>query len=204
MALEHPLLLATVMEQAVKAGQAQQEFRKTKERLASSRHHVDRLVNMIWRTTSRQTDVQWFSQRYMLERLSDELARVERHQVPLTLAIGQIKPADDIEEPVPDLTMQLIARSKRRCDVAGQYGLEQFMLLMVHTPIEGGVQCCRRLQKSIEEPAEPLPGPHAGLHAYFGVSGTATGKMSSVALLRAAEQNLEAARANAAEHVVVD
>jgi diguanylate cyclase (GGDEF)-like protein len=204
MALEHPLLLATVMEQAVKAGQAQQEFRKTKERLASSRHHVDRLVNMIWRTTSRQTDVQWFSQRYMMERLGDELARVERHQVPLTLAIGEIKPAEQVEEPVPDLTMQLIARSKRRCDVAGQYGLEQFMLLMVHTPIEGGLQCCRRLQKSIEQPAEPLPGPHAGLHAYFGVSGTATGKMSSVALLRAAEQNLEAARANAAEHVVVD
>ena len=111
MALEHPLLLATVMEQAIKAGEARLEFRKTKERLASSRHHVDRLVNMIWRTTSRQPEVQWFSQRYMMERLSDELARVERHQVPLTLAIGQVRPTAKTEANVPDLTMQLIARS---------------------------------------------------------------------------------------------
>lgn len=202
MALEHPLLLATVMEQAVKTSEARLEFSRTKERLSSSRHHVDRLVNMIWRTTSRQTEMQWFSQRYMMERLSEELARVERHQVPLSLAIGEIKPTSDAQETVPDLTMQLIGRSKRRCDVAGQYGLDGFMLLMVHTPIEGGIQCCRRLQKSIEEPAEPLAGPHADLHAYFGVSGTATGKMSSVSLLRAAEQGLEAARASTAEHVV--
>jgi PleD family two-component response regulator len=78
------------------------------------------------------------------------------------------------------------------------------MLLMVHTPIKGGIHCCRRLQQAIEHPSEPLPGPHAGLHAYFGVSSTATGKTSSVALLRSAEQNLEAARTDDKERLVVD
>ena len=48
------------------------------------------------------------------------------------------------------------------------------------------------------------PAPHAGLHAYFGVSGTMSGKSSSVALLRSAEQNLEAARMDYRERMVAD
>src|SRR5947209_12076699 len=59
------------------------------------------------------------------------------------------------------------SQGKRRCDVAGQYGLGGFMLLMVHTPIKGAIHCCRRLQKSIEHPEGELPGPHVDLHAYF-------------------------------------
>ncbi len=208
MALEHPPLLVTAMSQAIKSAELRLSCRKAKERLAETRLHVDRLVNMIWRTTSRQADVQWFSQRYMLERLSEELARVERHQVPLTVAIGEIQPPKDesaSEHPgVPDWAMETIAKGKRRCDVAGQYGLGGFMLLMVHTPIKGGVDCCRRLQKFIEHPKEVLAAPHSGMQAFFGVSSTATGKLSSVALLRAAEQNLESARADAKERIVVD
>jgi PleD family two-component response regulator len=207
MALEHPPLLAAALDQASKIGELRQSCRKTKERLTESRQHVDRLVNMIWRTGARRAETQWFSQRYMLERLSEELARVERHQVPLTLAIGELQaaPGADVEQgPVlPDWTMDLIIRGKRRCDVAGQYGLGGFMILMVHTPLQGGINCCRRLQKTLEHPQEPLPGPHVGWHAYFGVSGTSTGKMSAAAMLRAAEQNLDAARADERERIVV-
>jgi PleD family two-component response regulator len=208
MALEHPSLLATVMNQALKTAEMRLGYQRAKERLSESRQHVDRLVNMIWRTTSRQADVPWFSQRSMLERLQEELARVERHRVPLTLAVGEIQPAHDesAEDPptMPDWAIALIARSKRRCDVVGQYGVGGFMLLMVQTPIKGGMQCCRRLQKFIEHAREPMPGPHAGLQAYFGVSSTMAGKMTSESLLRAAEQNLEAARVDARERMVAD
>jgi len=208
LALEHPPLLATVLNQALQYSEMRHNFAKTKERLAESRKHVDRLVNMIWRTTARQADVHWFSQRYMLERLGEELSRVERHQVPLTLALGEIQPTEtttvEDQSTLPDWAMQMIAKGKRRSDVAGQYGVGGFMLLMVHTPIKGGIYCCRRLLKSIEHPKDPPQGPHKGLHAYFGVSGTATGKTTAVAILRSAEQNLEAARADAREHVVAD
>jgi len=208
MALDHPPLLATAMEQAFKYGDMHLRYGKTKERLTETRLHVDRLVNMLWRSTARQTDVQWFSQRCMLERLSEELARVERHQIPLTLALGEIQPSEEDSSEsgrtVPDWAMELIAKGKRRCDVAGQYGLGGFMLLIVQTPIKGGIHCCRRLQKSIEHPRESLRGPHAGVHAFFGVSSTATGKTSAVTLLRSAEQNLEAARADNQERLVVD
>ncbi len=208
MALENPQLLGTAMEQALKIADVRLNYRKTKEKLVESRQHVDRLVNMIWRTTQRQADVSWFSQRSMLERFSEELARAERHQVPLTLAIGEVQAAAEDERApevaVPEWTMTAIARGKRKCDVAGQYGLGGFMLLMVHTPIKGGIHCCRRLQQAIEHPKEPMPGPHAGLHAYFGISSTASGKTSPVALLRCVEQNLDAARLDAKERLVVD
>ena len=207
MALEHPPLLATVMEQALQNAQLRQSYRKAKDGLSQARQHVNRLVNMIWRSSSRPTEMQWFTQRNMLERLSEELARVERHQVPLSVAIGELKttPEDTEEGPaLPDWAMDMIAKGKRRCDVVGQYGPNGFMLLMVHTPIKGGVHCCRRLQKFLEHPQVPLPGPHIKLNAFFGVSSTATGKLSSVALLRSAEQNLEAAREDIEERIVVD
>src|SRR5437764_433036 len=60
---------------------------------------------------------------------------------------------------LPEWTMDVIAKGKRRSDVAGQYGPDGFMLLMMHTPIKGGIHCCRRLQKAIEHAQETLPGP---------------------------------------------
>ncbi len=207
MVMAHPLLLITAMEQALKAGALRQNQRQTRSRLLETRQHVDRLVNMIWRTTQRQAEVHWFSQRYMMERLSEELARAERHQVPLTLALGEVQPVENKPDDsglMPDWTLSAIANGKRRSDVAGQYGMDGFMLLMVHTPVKGGLLCCRRLQQAIEHPQEALPGPHADLHAYFGISGTAAGKMSAASILRCAEQNLEAARADAKERLVVD
>jgi diguanylate cyclase (GGDEF)-like protein len=209
MVLEQPALLATVMDRALETAEMRLGYKRAKDHLIESRQHVDRLVNMIWRTTSRQADVTWHSQRSMLERLQEELARAERHRVPLSLAVGEIQPAEVNESAgdtptVPDWAMAMISRSKRRCDVVGQYGIGGFMLLMVHTPIKGGIQCCRRLQKFIEHAKERLAGPHTGLHAYFGVSSTMAGKMSASTLLRAAEQNLEAARADAGERMVAD
>ncbi len=208
MVMENPLLLVTALEHAFEIGALRQSQRQAKNRLFETRQHVDRLVNMIWRTTQRQAEVHWFGQRYMMERLSEELARAERHQVPLTLALGEVLPATS-ENPedsslIPDWTLNAIAKGKRRSDVAGQYGMDGFMLLMVHTPVKGGLLCCRRLQQAIEHPQEPLPGPHANLHAYFGISGTGEGKMSAASILRCAEQNLEAARVDAKERLVVD
>jgi diguanylate cyclase (GGDEF)-like protein len=208
MVMEHPLLLVTALEQAFSISALRQSQRQCKNRLIETRQHVDRLVNMIWRTTQRRAEIHWFSQRYMMERLSEELARAERHHVPLTLALGEVQSrAEDKPEEMglmPDWTLSAIAKGKRRSDVAGQYGMDGFMLLMVHTPVKGGLLCCRRLQQAIEHPQEPLPGPHAHLHAFFGISGTGDGKMSAAGLLRSAEQNLEAARADEKERLVVD
>src|SRR5215471_5369471 len=53
MAIEHPPLLAAALEEAVRSSVVRQGYRRTRERLADSRRHVDRLVNMMWRTSAR-------------------------------------------------------------------------------------------------------------------------------------------------------
>ena len=55
-------------------------------------------------------------------------------------------------------------RSKRRCDVAGQYGPQGFMLLLPQTPPEGAVHFCRRLQGLLDDvpPTDVFPNASAG------------------------------------------
>ena len=133
--------------------------------------------------------------------MQEEIARSERHSAPLTVALGEIRPIpgpDDgsTREPVlADWTTERITRAKRRCDVAGQYGLDGFMLLMVHTPGGGGVTCCRRLKQLLEAvPAIANHGPRGPVRADFGVASFADEAASAKGLLSCAEQRLEAAR----------
>ena len=118
-------------------------------------------VSMIWRTTPRQAEVSWFSQRYMMERLSEELARARALPSPY-LALGEVKAAmEDIPEEnatIPDWIVPTIAKGKRRCDVAGQYGLG-FMLLMVHTPIEGDSNAAGACNNPSSAPRSRCRGP---------------------------------------------
>ena len=140
-------MLAAGLDQAMSFCEMRFGYQRIKEQLAQSRRHTDCLVNLLWRTTPRSNEATWFPQRYMLERLSEELARTERHAIPLTMILGEVQQTGEGETSLPDWATNLIVRSKRRCDVAGQYGTNGFLLLLVHTTKEGAVNCCRRLQQ---------------------------------------------------------
>ena len=179
-------------------------YQRMKEQLAQSRRHNDCLVNLLWRSTPRSNDGTWFPQRYMLERLCEELARTERHGVPLTMVLGEVEPENDVVTPgMPDWAARVIIQSKRRCDVAGQYGTQGFLLLLVHTNQERAVSCCRRLQSILEEPPQTLQAPHR-LQSYFGVAGVGPGRNTPQSLLRHAEEKLEAARLSVKERIAAD
>jgi GGDEF domain-containing protein len=196
--LDRPAVLGAALERAAALRQQQRYTQHTSEQLGQCRRHIDRLVGVIWRAApAPDRNDQWYSQRHMLSRLEEELARKERHGVPLTLAIGDVEADDDHvlpeASPVADWTAEAITRSKRRCDVAGQYGLTGFLLLMVHTLKTGGLTCCRRLQKTLET-IEAGKGPAGPVRAYFGLASTSVGASKPHDLLRLAEQNLEMAR----------
>lgn len=191
--LAHPPLLHSVMQHAVHTRTALNSHERTREQLADCHRHVDRLVQMIWRVTPRQDD-SWYSQRHMLERLDEEAARCRRHQVPLSVAVGELQTTEDETPGLPDWAADLIVRGKRRSDIVGQYGPNGFLMLMVHTPKPGGVTCCRRLQEVLEHPAEIQAGPHAPVRSYFGLATASAEQSAPQSLLRIAEQNLEAAR----------
>lgn len=206
LALGHSGLLAAGLERALQQHQDRRRSKRWRDRLTQSRRHIDRLVNVVWRMTPRQGEQHWFSQRYMLERLQEELVRAERHKLPLTVALGEIRHPEHIqaEKPtLPEWTVDQIVRAKRRCDVAGQYGIGNFMLLMVQTPRPGGLTCIRRLQNALEQPPEPVPGPRPALRAYFGLTGFGKDRPSAAALLRAAEESLEDARRKSPERIAV-
>lgn len=196
MVLDHPPLLAATMKQAMQISDACQGFERTKKQLGETRQHVDRLVTMLWRQTPRKGEQQWYSQPYMLERLEEELARSERHKLPLSLAIGELADEETEEAPIdiPEWGTDLIVKKKRRCDVVGQYGPHGFMLLMVHTPKEGAEVCCKRLQQYFKHPSEELAGPFPSMRAFFGMTSVQGERRTPQELLRLAEQGLESAR----------
>ena len=113
----------------------------------------------------------------------------------------------DMSAPTPNpeagqWVAQRLNRVKRRCDVAGHYGLHGFLLLMVHTPGKGGLTCCRRLQRILEAPAATNAGPRGPVRACFGLASHGTQTASPQALLRTAEDHLEAARIGAGDRLV--
>jgi PleD family two-component response regulator len=205
MAMSHPPLMALSLDHARHVFEIKRSLARTKEQLGHARRHIDRLVTLMWRTTPRHSDGLWYSQPYMMERLQEELARAERHKAPLSLALGEIKTADEPEQGVlPDWSTELIVREKRRSDVAGHYGPKNFMILMVQTPKTGGITCCKRLQQVIEHPAHEMPAPAHSLQAFFGLATTTGDRTQPQALLRAAEQNLESARQQPVQRIVAD
>lgn len=203
MAFANPALLATTLRNAEKSIQNVAQLDRTREQLTQTRKHVDRLVTLIWRSSPHNNDHQWYSQPYLFERLTEELARAERHKVPLSLALGEIN--QEGESIFPETTPDLLVKGKRRCDVVGQYGNTGFMLLMVHTPKMGGMSCCRRIQNLIETPETvTTPGPRPAVRAYFGLSTTHGDRHSPQSMLRAAEQNLGSARTEPLQRIVAD
>jgi GGDEF domain-containing protein len=206
LSLAHPELMAAALERATELTSLRRGRHKAAETVHQCRRQIDRLVGLLWRTVPINTEQPWLTQRHMLERLQEEIARSERHGAPFTLALGEIHAAGEpgtCEPGLADWTVERITRAKRRCDVAGQYGLQGFMLLMVHTPTQGAVSCCRRLQQVLEDAAAvPTHGPHGPLHACFGVASFLAAASNSRSLLSCAEQRLEIAKAGPDERVV--
>jgi GGDEF domain-containing protein len=187
-----PQLLAAALDQADRLGRLQRSHRHLGEELQQSRRQVDRLVGLMWRTLPQDADRCWLSQRHMLERLREELARARRYGNPLTVALGEVQaPAagGEAAEALPDWAAEQVARGKRGCDLAGQYGPQGFMLLLVNTPPEGGAACCGRLKGALEQ-----GGPAGPVRAYFGLAAVSEEVQTAQRLLRRAEEQLEAAK----------
>lgn len=202
--LDHPPLLAAALKRTARGSEQLRAHRRTKESLLQCRRQIDRLVNLLWRAAPIDPRSHWCTQRHVLERLREELARTDRHGGPLTVALAEVQaPEGEAEAGDPAEWMtDRITQAKRRCDVAGQYGLQGFMLLMVHTPKEGAVTCCRRLQQALEQPSEGPTGPRGPVRVSFGIASFAGVASTPQALLREAEQNLEAAKAGVNDRVV--
>jgi diguanylate cyclase (GGDEF)-like protein len=207
LALAHPALLATVLNQAAARGERRRNHRRLGEALQECRRQVRQLVTLLWTLSPTEGHPRWFTQRHMMERLQEEIARTQRHGTPLSVVLGEVRAGGDARSPadapqVAAWTAERIAHCKRRTDVAGQYGPNGFILLLAHTPAAGAAVCCRRLRGVLEEGSVPSAVPPGPVTAFFGISSYDAAHANAKSLLGRAEERLERARGDGSGRVV--
>ncbi len=193
----NPPLLAIMLEQSLQRGRERRQAASDRAALVDSQVRIDRLLTLLWEAAPGDGPTRWFTQRYMLERLDEEVARSQRDGAPLSVVLGELC-SEAGERLTPDQADVLaswledrIGRSKRRCDVAGQYGLHGFMLLLPQSSDDQAKEACKRLRRLLLDP------PHADLppvHACFGLASVSSEAQTVPALLRRAEERLDEAR----------
>ncbi len=204
LALEHPALLAAALERLAAFADVRRETWAATQSLADCRRQCDRLVDLLWEAVPGEGPGRWLSQRHLLERFEEEVARSRRHGNPLAVVLGEVRhggragsagdrgPHQEVRA-VASWTARRVSEIKRRSDVVGQYGLHGFLLLLPQTTEAGAAGCCRRLAAHLRPPADGT-GPSPPLHACFGVAAFAPDASTTQGLLRRAEESLEEAR----------
>jgi GGDEF domain-containing protein len=204
LARHHPQVLSVMLKQAAEFGHLQRRGQKTSDALEDCRRQVTRLVNLLWEAVPGEGRVRWFTQRYMLERLEEEVSRARRYGGPLSVILGEVESPPASEAPggkptqATPWTVDRISRVKRRSDVAGQYGLQGFIMLLPNTDEAGAAGCCRRLRNILRQPdqtAESAGSPRV----YFGLASFSPEATTLKSLLSRAEQRLENAKLNPVE-----
>jgi GGDEF domain-containing protein len=215
LAISCPALLAATLRTAAHLADLRRKARQAGETLGDCRRQVSRLVSLLWEVTPAAGRRGWFNQRHMMERLDEEVARTRRHGGSFSVALGEVQGGPPAGTGLPrphslvetnaqaTWTAARLTRAKRRCDVAGQYGPQGFMLLLPGTTTVGAVGCCRRLQSVLEEPPAVEEAPAPPLRASFGLASFSAAASSVKTLLRMAEERLDQAKCGVGERVEV-
>jgi diguanylate cyclase (GGDEF)-like protein len=188
-----------VLNQAAARAEQRRKQRQVGEALQECRRQVRRLVSLLWGLSPTEAHPRWFTQRHMMERLQEEIARAQRYDAPLSVVLGEVRVGHGALLPPdgPQLTAwtaDRVTRGKRRTDVAGQYGPGGFLLLLAQTPTAGAVVCCRRLRGMLEDGPGHNSAPPGPVEASFGISSYDTAHPNAQSLLGRAEECLERAR----------
>lgn len=187
-ARHHAGVLAVMLRQAAEFSDLQRRGQETSAALEEARRQVSRLVNLLWEAVPGEGRARWFTQRHMLERLEEEVIRTQRYGGPLALVLGEVQgAANDSSGQAATRVVEQISRVKRRSDVAGQYGLQGFMLLLPHTDAAGAAGCCRRLGDLLAHPTDATE----PLRVHFGIACFSAETHSVKSLLSRAEEQLE-------------
>jgi diguanylate cyclase (GGDEF)-like protein len=130
----------------------------------------------------------------MLERLDEEVARSQRYGIPLSIVLGELCPETG-ERLRPEHAnrfarwlAECIGKGKRRSDIAGQYGLNGFIVLLPQSSTEQARDACKRMRGMLADP------PHDDLprvHACLGLASAPADVSTVQGLLRRAEERLE-------------
>ncbi len=190
-ALRYPAVLqASVGQARVTAALARERIRAERQ-FTESQGQMEHLLRLFG-AGAPQHAPRWHSQRTMLERLAEEVARVERHGGNLSLVLAEFNGPEPAPAAFAWIAEQLTGR-KRFCDVIGQYGPHGFMLLLPQTAEGGARECCDRLSAILRQSAS-VDGRELPWRLDYGVAHCQQPHPSAKGLLRLAEERLSSAR----------
>jgi GGDEF domain-containing protein len=193
-ALGRPALLSIALRQAARWRELSGQGGGTDRCPGRDHRQVTRLLNLLWEVVPAEPSLNWFSQRYMLDRLHEEVAHAERHGNPLAVLLAEARLSRGDGPASLAWVAERVLRAKRRGEVVGQYGPHGFMMLLSATA-PGVTGCCRRLQGILEQPP-PLAGELSDpLHFSFGEAVFTAGDTPLSLLCRAERGLARAARA---------
>jgi GGDEF domain-containing protein len=204
----HPQVFAATLQQIAQVGELQRRARAAGDALDDCKRQVSRLVALLWDVSPSEGRRPWLPQRQILERLEESVARSNRHGEPFTMALGEVKSSagtrldPEDSERLANWTSTQVGQAKRRCDVAGQYGMNGFMWLLPHTTDQHAVLACRRLQSLLEQPQRTGSGILAPVQASFGLVSYSSAVPTAKGLLSRAEERLEWAKSGSGDRVV--
>ncbi len=142
------------------------------------------------------------NRRAFFARFTEELERSKRYKHAISVAmidVDHFKSFNDMEGHIcGDEALRKIAQTfianLRKTDMLCRYGGEEFVLMMPETPIDVGMEICRRLRASIEAAAFQGQTENAYLTVSIGVAGYPQNGMTAEALVHAADQALYLAK----------
>jgi len=99
------------------------------------------------------------NRRYLMDRLTQEMQRADRHNEPLAFAMIDLdgfKPINDqFGHVVGDKVLRAVGNAVSRCvrvsDIAARYGGDEFAVILPQTPPEGAMRVVERMLRTISE-----------------------------------------------------
>jgi len=99
-----------------------------------------------------------YNRRHLETQLRKDFARAKRHGHHLTVAMGDIdhfkRINDNFSHQIGDEVLKTVARiflgNIRQYDDVSRYGGEEFVLIMIETPLEVAAKVCERIREAIE------------------------------------------------------
>lgn len=139
-----------------------------------------------------------WNRRYFDERFANEVAGVDRHRRPLSLALFDIDHFKSVNDtfghPAGDAVLQgfarLVQRESRQTDIACRFGGEEFALIMPDTGPSDALGVCERIRLALADLSWPRH-PERKVTVSSGLAGSSgTGSVGVAQWIEAADKSL--------------
>jgi diguanylate cyclase (GGDEF)-like protein len=147
---------------------------------------------------------------FMREALRVETLRARRHRIPLSVLMAELDDLQGVKERHGQVAQEtalryaasFVRRNLRSTDISGRYGAEEFMVILPHTPIAGGVAVAEFWREMVAKSRVQIAeGGGIEITITIGVADLRSTMKTPDELVKAAEEALVATKAQGTNRV---